>query len=577
MNCSTHILYALLAVALALLPGVLSGADSSGAPATAPATRRAAAIRQVPASGPVAPIVLTHDWPSYLGPSGNFSESSNARLLDDLNNARLVWESQEQRMGYGKQPEGPYPRLYPQFGDLPPGGAATPILVGGLLLHAHFIPSGEVWAKDIESALKPEEFVKQRWLVAADDAMIAIDAKTGKTAWKQVFSGKGLNIPNIKYAGWGLTPAADDKGRVFMVGTTGRVYAMEVASGKVLWETTVGDRHEALEKLKTQCISEQRLAAARRKLIFNMLGGLIVVEGVLLSPDLDKGGLLGFDTRDGRTLWHIPGPVTSGHNLPCPVTVAGHVYVATVNNVGDLRLIDPKSGQVLWKHALKSQHFTQPVFTGQHLLVFDPHPTYHRTDPGSMARQQALGEVKRYGLLAAYALTDTGATRAWSLPNDHVHELHMDGGPTRRVVARDGVVYYLNWNGGEQQRRHLVIIRDADGKLLSDQQVEESHLYLWGDRLVLPNDIQHRPAPWRPEIWRLFTLDPAGPKPLGKPWLVNTQEQFVHIGDSGYEVPILEVFADGLMYCRVMGGFRCYDLRRPTSAQLNEARNATSR
>jgi hypothetical protein len=48
---------------------------------------------------------------------------------------------------------------------------------------------------------------------------------------------------------------------------------------------------------------------------------------------------------------------------------------------------------------------------------------------------------------------------------------------------------------------------------------------------------------------------------LGRPWQVNTQERSIHLGDGGYEVPVLEVFADGLMYCRVMGGFRCYDLR----------------
>ena len=547
----------LICAGVLLLLGAIAG---SGLQAAEPPPSGAATPPERTPQGPVAAIELVHDWPSYLGPNGNFTESSGAALLDDLNDARLVWISQEKRMGYGKQPEGGYPKLYPQFGDLPPGGAATPILADGLLLHAHFIPSGDVWAKDIAALLGEKEFVKQRWLVAADDAMIAVDGRTGRTVWKQIFPGKGLNVPNIKYGGYGLTPAADG-GRVFMVGTTGRVYALEVASGKLLWETTVGPRHEALEKLKAECLAEWRLSEGRgseRRL--DMLGGLLVVDGVLVAPDLEKG-LVGIDTRDGRTLWHQAGPLTSGYNLPCPVEANGSKRILTVNAIGEMRLIDPRSGKIFWMHPLKSQHLTQPVASGDHVLVFDAHPSYRSPDPKAAEQEQALGDIKRYGLLAAYRVDEGGARRAWRLPDDYVQMLHMDAGPARRVIPRDGVIYYVATWRGERKQSRLVVVRDADGKILSDQETAYPHLSVWGDRLVMPNDIQHRPAPWRPEIWQLFTLDAAGPRPLGQPWKVNTQERSIHLGDGGYEVPVLEVFADGLMYCRVMGGFRCYDLR----------------
>jgi hypothetical protein len=36
----------------------------------------------------------------------------------------------------------------------------------------------------------------------------------------------------------------------------------------------------------------------------------------------------------------------------------------------------------------------------------------------------------------------------------------------------------------------------------------------------------------------------------------------VHLGVGGYELPILEPFADGLFFCGVWGGIRCYDLRK---------------
>jgi hypothetical protein len=47
------------------------------------------------------------------------------------------------------------------------------------------------------------------------------------------------------------------------------------------------------------------------------------------------------------------------------------------------------------------------------------------------------------------------------------------------------------------------------------------HPFLWGERVVMANDIQHRGMHERPEFWQMYTADPANFRGLGRPWRVN--------------------------------------------------------
>ncbi|HUT31851.1 MAG TPA: PQQ-binding-like beta-propeller repeat protein [Planctomycetota bacterium] len=493
------------------------------------------------------------EWPSYLGPNGNFSESSGAKLLDDMTRARLAWVSEETKIGFGKAHTGAGKSgVGKDFLGLPPGGEASPIVAGGLVIQSYFAPRGEAWDATIEKRMGAA-FEKHVWLVAADDVVIAMDAATGRTKWKQVFEDKGINTGAGKRGGWAVTPCAAD-GKVFSLGTTGRIYALDLASGKPLWESNIGERHTQLEAAKAKALAEQHLVNVSRP-----YGMLVVVDGVLLVPDWNWG-LLGVEAATGKTLWRLDKGsremILSGYNAPCPVRVGDKSYVACASMKGDLRLIEPKTGRILWTVSLKCEHLTQPVATAEHLLVFEPNPTYSG-EPGSRE-----SDVTRYGVLAAYRFDESGATRDWALPGEHIHELHLDGGPGRRVIPRDGLVYYLCWGKkGDERHRRLLIIREKDGAILKAHDVAASHFYLWGDRLVTVSDLQHRPRAANAEIWQLYTTDPADFRALGSGWHVNNPQNRIHMATGGYEVPVFEAFADGLMFCRVMGGIRCYDLR----------------
>jgi len=512
-----------------------------------------AAAADTPARAPIG-LLVRSEWPSYLGPNGNFSESSGIRLIDDITKARLAWVSEEKRIGFGKAHTGAGKTgVGKDFLGLPPGGEASPIVAGGLVVMSYFVPRGDVCDAEVEKRMG-SAFEKHIWLVAADDVVIGIDAATGKTRWKQSYEDKGINTGAGKRGGWAATPCAAD-GQVFALGTTGRIYCLDLATGKPLWESNIGQMHKRIEEAKAKGLQHRRLATAGGHL-GRPYAMLVVVDGVLLAPDW-SGGLLGVDTASGKTLWHLGKPaILSGFNAPCPVRIGEKGYAACVNRLGELRLIDPKTGQVLWMVPLRSEHLTQPVAGADHLLVFDSNPEHNGAEVNKSKDPNALG------VLAGYRFDEKGAKREWSLPGKYAHGLYLDGGPARRVIARDGLVYYLCWGKVDGKSTKLLIVREKDGHILKEQDVPAGQIYLWGDRLITVTDIQHRPRPANAEIWQMYTADPSDFRALGGAWHVNNPQNRVHMATGGYEVPVYEAFADGWMFCRVMGGIRCYDLRK---------------
>jgi outer membrane protein assembly factor BamB len=524
-----------------LLAGCVLGALLAGSLGGAPRLRAAnpkAAARRARAG----------QWPSYLGPNGNFSESSGVELLDDLTKARLLWTSDEKRIGHGKAVSW-YGRNDSMYGDLPPGGTASLIVAGGLVIASYQVPSGDVWDAMVEKLHKDQgrRFQKHKWLISADDVVLAVDAATGKTRWKRVFAGKGMNHGGGKRMRWGPTPTAAD-GRAFVIGSTGRLYALDLAGGKLLWEGNIGPMQEQLGKIKAQNLSHRRSRQG------HLLSGPLVIDGVLAVPA--GSDLLGVDPGSGKMLWQLKGAL-SGFNMPCPARVKGQPRIACVNRTGQLRLVRPKTGEVLWTVALRCEHLTQPVATDEHLLVFEPNPAY------SGGRK---AQVNRYGVLAAYRLDESRPRRAWALPGRYIHELHLDGGPSCRVIPRDGLVYYLNWTCHPRRERRFLILREKDGSVLADHKVEHDQFYLWGSRLVLVRDNQHESL--RPAVYQAASPDPAKFALLGRPWKPRAFAAG-RIGTCGYELPMYDAFADGLMFCRTGNGdILCWDLRKAARARL---------
>jgi outer membrane protein assembly factor BamB len=192
----------------------------------------------------------------------------------------------------------------------------------------------------MKSNNKPEVWEKHKWKceVAADDVVIGIDAATGKTRWKQVFAGAGRNAFSGKRNLYGCTPIAH-QGKVCAMGACGALYCLDLATGKVLWQTQ----------------NEPGLEAAKKEALAGKSGGkepgvptgwLMIHDDVLIVPmqtgyNLIRGGRTrGVSLADGKALWEHP-----GH--PGLLTYATIGGTKCLVNVGIC--IEAKTGRILWQ------------------------------------------------------------------------------------------------------------------------------------------------------------------------------------------------------------------------------------
>ena len=478
-------------------------------------------------------------WPMFTGPNGNFSVSpSGTALIEDLRQARQLWQSQENDIGDAKK----LSQAVAWNNDtMPPGGVASLIVADGMAFAAYFKPRGNVFDTSIEAAVRKrgQEFHREQYLVAADDFFLAIDANTGRTRWKVVEADKGMNFAAAKRGGWGVTPVYH-QGTVFSVGTTGRLYAYEATTGKRRWETNLGRTHELAEAEKKQALTAQRLTRFP-----GWLSSLTVAEGVLIVPLFDAGeqSLRGVNVENGRTLWETP-RVLSRLDTPSQFRSGGRTYVLANTSNGELRAIDPRSGKVLW--TLNG--------LGPTLGTLSPSDTHvvlnARPDRGN----------RTPGLYGAYRITPERAERAWMLPDQPQfgHEWHLDGGAIHKIVIRDGLAYITARIVGRSSR--LLIIRERTGEVVVDQELGNG----WGwlpmlaeDRLIIADDLSHT-ATAGGYHFTMYTASTDRFRRLGEAWRPS------HRPTNGYEVPMVDPLVAGRWFMRGRDGrIRCYDARRP--------------
>jgi outer membrane protein assembly factor BamB len=495
---------------------------------------------------------IAGEWASHLGPTGGFADGATpVKLLNDISRAKLVWESAESDIGFGVADAAAMDKGYARGTGLAQAGAASPILAGGLVIQSYSIPSGSATDETVLNRLDGEFAGFAR--ICAGDCVSAIEANSGKVKWGCRF-GDGINYASGPRGIWNVTPCSAG-GRVFAFGSSGRVYALGLAKGEFLWESHIGAAHERLERARKEACVEKRLARTPDR----PYGMLVVAGDALLAPDWE-GGLVAFDPPTGKTLLKAstPAGLTSGYNAPVPLTVNHKTYVACVNGAGELRLIDPATGRVLWSHALGVRHAPQPVFGKELLLVFERHPE---------ARHPAdTADAGRLGALAGYRLREDGPQRLWQLDGGRYRaDLSVDAAMFRKLATRgDGVVYCAVQSDGKNR---LAIAQESDGKVLGlvEDCGDAARFHLWGDRLFLASDSGldgHG-------VWRTYDLTPDRPVLLSTSAFPSRNKRV-----NGSEIPTYEVFVDGWMFSREWragwgGGVFCYDLRagQPGEAQ----------
>ena len=497
---------------------------------------------------------LLADWPQANGPHGNFNPRRHGyELLEDLNRAQLVWESEDRDLGYAKGSSSGYVRHLAQR-EGHPGSCSGVIVADGMALASSFRPTGKVWAENLphlkhdknrEWISEHGEKLKKNLRIDADDLLLAIDLKTGKTRWKAIEQSKGLNLYMGKREGFGVAPAWHD-GRVFSMGTTGRLYAYDAGSGEKLWETNIDVAHERMEAEKQKALDNRTLPGK-----FGWDASLVIADGVLIVPTYDSAidmSLRGVNVENGDVLWEQQ-QACSRYATPAVFHHDDHQYVLVANRRGEMRMIEPRSGKVLWTVTGLAPTYYALSPSATHVFV---------NVPSAHVNPKKAKDKQPWGLLAAYRIAPEKAELAWTMPDEPPFwfENHMDICAMRRVLIRDGKVYFFGHGhtlDPNYSSRHFSILDEQTGKVLmtTTKLSGSPMMYLVGDRLLYVPDASHSDR----LTMQLFTTDPSDFRQLGKTWKPP------HTSTTAYEVFMETPYVDGRLYLRTeQGTIRCYEI-----------------
>lgn len=178
------------------------------------------------------------------------------------------------------------------------------------------------------------------------EVVVALDPQTGKTLWEFRYPAPPEKGMNLEYGpGPHSTPLIAGE-RVFAVGATGKLHALELRTGRLLWQ------HD----------------------LWGELGGQRLDRGYAPSPLSYQGGVLlplggrgqalaAFDADDGRLLWKN-GDLDLSPASPKLIDLDGQPQLVLFYAAG-VAGIDPADGRVLWRHPHRTDwglNISTPVF-----------------------------------------------------------------------------------------------------------------------------------------------------------------------------------------------------------------------
>lgn len=190
----------------------------------------------------------------------------------------------------------------------------------------------------------------------AEDTIVCLDEKTGKTLWITKAPGepKGRNCSS--------TPCVAN-GRVFAIGST-HLYAVNADSGKLEW-------------------SQPLPAKAPGSSPLVMDGTVIILAGKLAA----------FEAETGKPLWEQP-KIAGSNSSPSLWKTNGNQYVLA-NGRSEFACIHPKTGDILW--SVEGGGDSTPAVSGDYAAV--------------LSSKDAIG-------FSGFKLSEKGAEKLWNHPTD---------------------------------------------------------------------------------------------------------------------------------------------------------------
>jgi outer membrane protein assembly factor BamB len=223
---------------------------------------------------------------------------------------------------------------------------------------------------------------------AQDEVVIALDAATGKTIWEHRYASPTAGINYTEGAGPHATPLIAGN-RLFVAGSRREFFALDKATGKVLWS------HDFMKEYGAPEIDR---GMANSPLLFN---------NTIIVPIGGRGQAMGaFNPDTGALLWKA-GDVEYSPASPSLIDVDGQTQLVAFG--GDrIAGMDPANGRTLWSHPHRTDwglNISTPVWSpADHLLVFS---SAYGTGSRALELRQSGGATK--------------VSERWSLNRVRVH------------------------------------------------------------------------------------------------------------------------------------------------------------
>ncbi len=319
---------------------------------------------------------------------------------------------------------------------------------------------------------------------------LALDEKTGQVLWTREWETDYSGLQLVYAIGPRATPTVDGD-RVYVLGAMGNLFALDVATGRVIWQKDYakdfGTSIPSWGMTGAPLVDGDRLIC--------LVGG---------EPD---AMVMALDKRTGAEIWRaLSSDTEPGYNQPI-IFDAGGVRQLIIFRPSGFTSIDPVTGKVYWEIEHRAQMgivVATPVRSGS-LLFF--------TSQYGGARMLKLDETR------------PAASVLWAGPGEQDPEMTRDTPNTLNSVIStpvlfDGYVYGIDNDG------QFRCLEAATGKLIwkTDALLKEHAMYGTaffvrnGDRFFITND--------KGELV-LATLSPKGFNEIGRTKLLDPTHPYV--------------------------------------------------
>jgi outer membrane protein assembly factor BamB len=233
-------------------------------------------------------------------------------------------------------------------------------------------------------------------------------------------------------------------GRVYAMGATGVLNALDAATGARAWSRNVAS--DADTKTPT----------------WGFAGSPLVVDDVVVAAA--AGRLAAYDAATGAPRWLGPAR-GDGYGSPHLLTVAGVVQVALLSGAG-ATAVSPADGTVLWEHAWPGAAITQPARVGDGDILLS---MVAEAGSGIGTRRVSVARGPG-GWTATERWTSTGLKPHF---NDLVvHKGHAYGFDGAILACIDLANGKRTWKGGRYGNGQLVLLADQDLLLVLSEEGE---------------------------------------------------------------------------------------------------------